>query len=74
MGMYSKFIVMNVTTENMINNSIKIAEYKLNQHKVQGVKSTLDVFQVAQLMDTIKYGESVKLPQNSSIFYNISAN
>lgn len=65
---------MNVTTENMINNSIKIAEYKLNQHKVQGVKSTLDVFQVAQLMDTIKYGESVKLPQNSSIFYNISAN
>ena len=74
MGMYSKFIVMNVTTEKMINNSIKIAEYKLNQHKVQGVKSTLDVFQVAQLMDTIKYGESVKLPQNSSIFYNISAN
>ena len=65
---------MNVTIENMINNSIKIAEYKLNQHKVQGVKSTLDVFQVAQLMDTIKYGESVKLPQNSSIFYNISAN
>ncbi len=65
---------MNVTQNEMINNSIKIAEYKLTQHKVQGVKSTLDVFQVAQLMDTIKYGDSVKRPQNSSIFYNISAN
>ena len=41
---------------------------------MQGVKSTLDVFQVAQLMDTIKYGDAVKRPQNSSIFYNISAN
>jgi hypothetical protein len=65
---------MNVTPIEMINNSIKLAELKLNQHKVQGVKSTLDVFQVAQLMDTIKYGELVKRPQNSSIFYNISAN
>ncbi len=65
---------MNVRPVEMINNSIKIAEYKLNLHKIQGVKSTLDVFQVAQLMDTIKYGDSVKRPQNSSIFYNISAN
>jgi hypothetical protein len=65
---------MNVRPIEMINNSIKIAEYKLNLHKIQGVKSTLDVFQVAQLMDTIKYGDSVKRPQNSSIFYNISAN
>jgi hypothetical protein len=65
---------MNVSPIEMINNSIKIAEYKLNLHKIQGVKSTLDVFQVAQLMDTIKYGDSVKRPQNSSIFYNISAN
>ena len=65
---------MNVRPVEMINNSIKIAEYKLNLHKIQGVRSTLDVFQVAQLMDTIKYGDSVKRPQNSSIFYNISAN
>ena len=65
---------MNVTPIEMINNSIKLAELKLNQHKVQGVKSTLDVFQVAQLMDTIKYGELVKRPQNRSIFYNLSAN
>ena len=65
---------MNVRPVEMINNSIKIAEFKLNLHKIQGVKSTLDVFQVAQLMDTIKYGDSVKRPQNGSIFYNISAN
>lgn len=65
---------MNVTEVDMINNSIKIAQYKLSEHKLQGVKSSLNVFQVAQLMDTIKYGDSVKRPQNSSIFYNVSAN
>jgi hypothetical protein len=65
---------MNVRPIEMINNSIKLAELKLNEHKVQGVKSTLDVFQVAQLMDTIKYGNDVKRPHNSSIFYNINAN
>jgi hypothetical protein len=65
---------MNFTKNDMINNSIKIAEFKLNQHKSQGVKSTLDIFQVAQLMDTIKYAENIKRPMNSSIFYNISAN
>ena len=67
-------MIMNVTQFEMVNNSVKIAEYKLSQHKVQGIKSTLNVFQVAQLMDTIKYGDQVKRPQNSSIFYNISAN
>lgn len=65
---------MNFTQNDMINNSIKVAEFKLNQHKSQGVKSTLDIFQVAQLMDTIKYAENIKRPMNSSIFYNISAN
>lgn len=74
MGVYSIFRVMNVTQKDMINNSIKVAQYKLSQHKLQGVKSNLDIFQVAQLMDTIKYGDSVKRPHNSSIFYNISAN
>ena len=65
---------MNFTKNDMINNSIKVAEFKLNQHKSQGVKSTLDIFQVAQLMDTVKYAENIKRPMNSSIFYNISAN
>ena len=69
-----KIAVMNFTKNDMINNSIKVAEFKLNQHKTQGVRSTLDVFQVAQLMDTIKYGDNVKRPMNTSIFYNISAN
>jgi hypothetical protein len=65
---------MNVTQIGMINNSMKLAQYKLSEHKVQGVKSTLDIFQVARLMDAIKYGDSVKRPQSSSVFYNISAN
>ena len=69
-----KIAVMNFTKNNMINNSIKVAEFKLNQHKSNGVKSTLDIFQVAKLMDTIKYGEDIRRPMTTSIFYNISAN
>jgi len=65
---------MNFTKNDMINNSIKIAEFKLNQHKSSGIKSSLDIFQVAQLMDTIKYGANIRRPITTSIFYNISAN
>jgi len=41
----------------MINNAVKTAKFKLSQHKIQGEKSNLSIFQVARLMDTIKFGE-----------------
>ena len=44
----------------MINNSIKLAYYKLNRHKELGMQSNLNVFEVAELMDTIKRGDAVK--------------
>lgn len=39
---------------NMIENKIESAKFKLSQHKVQGPKSTLSIFQVASLMDLVK--------------------
>ncbi len=40
----------------MIENKIKSAQYKLSQHKAQGAKSTLSIYQVASLMDLVRIG------------------
>jgi len=65
---------MKLNTNIMINNSVKIAQYKLSQHRLQGTKSKLNVFEVAQLMDAIKIAEQIKNTTNSSIFYSIHPN
>ncbi len=56
----------------MINNTIKTAKFKLSQHKVQGVQSTLSVFEVARLMDTVKIGESMKEGKASNMFFSMN--
>lgn len=53
---------------NMIENKIKSAQYKLSQHKAQGVKSTLSIFQVASLMDLVKMGNRVEDTNSSNQF------
>jgi len=69
-----KQLTMNLKLNDMINNSIKIAQLKLNQHKTLGVNSSMNIFEVAELMDTIKFNAQIKKPSFRSIFYNISAN
>lgn len=58
----------------MINNSVKLAQYKLSQHRLQGTKSKLNIFEVAQLMDAIKIADQMKNVQTSSLFYSIHPN
>ncbi|MGC6432599.1 MAG: hypothetical protein ACON4M_00225 [Crocinitomicaceae bacterium] len=65
---------MNLNLNDMINNSIKIAQLKLNQHKTLGVNSSMNIFEVAELMDAIKFNAQIKKSTFKSIFYNISAN
>lgn len=65
---------MNLIAENMINNTVKLAQYKLSQHRVQGTKSKLNIFEVAQLMDSIKMAEQIKNVQSNSIFHSIHMN
>lgn len=65
---------MNLIAENMINNTVKLAQYKLSQHRVQGTKSKLNIFEVAQLMDSIKMAEQMKNVQSNSIFHSIHMN
>jgi len=58
----------------MINNTVKLAQYKLSQHRVQGTKSKLNIFEVAQLMDSIKMAEQMKNMPSNSIFHSIHMN
>lgn len=58
----------------MINNTVKLAQYKLSQHRVQGTKSKLNIFEVAQLMDSIKSAEQMKNIPSNSIFHSIHMN
>jgi hypothetical protein len=58
----------------MINNTVKLAQYKLSQHRVEGTKSKLNIFEVAQLMDSIKMAEQIKDAPSNSIFHSIHMN
>lgn len=58
----------------MINNTVKLAQYKLSQHRLQGTKSKLNIFEVAQLMDSIKMAEQMKNIPSNSIFHSIHMN
>lgn len=65
---------MNLIAENMIKNTVKLAQYKLSQHRVQGTKSKLNIFEVTQLMDSIKMAEQMKNIPSNSIFHSIHMN
>lgn len=58
----------------MINNTVKLAQYKLSQHRVQGKNSKLNIFEVAHLMDAIKSAEQIKKAPMNSIFHDIVLN
>lgn len=56
----------------MIKNTVANAKFKLSQHKAQGVDSTLSVFEVARLMDTVKVGESMNEDTSASVFFSLN--
>jgi len=65
---------MNLITYDMISNTVKLAQYKLSQHKVQGKNSKLNIFEVANLMDAIRTAEQMKNVTNQNIFHSMSLN
>lgn len=64
--------VMQLTNFNMIDNKIKSAKFKLSEHKVQGEKSSLSVYQVARLMDMINNESVGSEENNSNILYSLN--
>jgi hypothetical protein len=58
----------------MNNNTVKIAKYKLTQHRLKGTESNLNIFEVARLMDAIKFPEISGGNQHQRLFNSISLN
>jgi hypothetical protein len=58
----------------MGNNKVKLAQYKLAQHRVQGTKSKLNIFEVAQLMDSVRTAGQINDHSSKSIFHSIHLN
>jgi hypothetical protein len=58
----------------MGNNKVKLAQYKLAQHRVQGTKSKLNIFEVAQLMDSVRTAGQINNHSSQSIFHSINLN
>jgi hypothetical protein len=60
----------------MINNTVQRANYKLNQHRQLGSSSSLSIFEVARLLDTVRLGEKNQSIStvNSNLFMTFSNN
>ncbi len=58
----------------MINNTLKTAKLRLNQHRIQGKDSKLNIFEVADLMDLIKKTEQLGNVKNTNLFHQVSLN
>ena len=63
---------MQLTTTNMMMNRVKNAKIKLSQHRDLGNRSSLSVYEVARLMDTIKFGEKADGNAQDSIFFSLN--
>ncbi|MFZ9028650.1 MAG: hypothetical protein ACO2Z9_06515 [Crocinitomicaceae bacterium] len=63
---------MQLTTTNMMMNRVKNAKIKLSQHRDLGNRSSLSVYEVARLMDTIKFGEKAEGNAQDSIFFSLN--
>ena len=63
---------MQLSDFNMTSNALKNAKHKLSKHNLLGEKSSLSVFQVARLRDTIKKSENIIEEGNTSIFFSLN--
>lgn len=63
---------MQQTQFNIIANKVKTAQFKLNQHRNLGSKSTMSIHEVARLMDTIRRGDRVDQTHSGGIFFSMN--
>jgi len=63
---------MQQTHFNIMANKVKTAQFKLNRHRNLGSKSTMSIYEVARLMDTIKRGERTDEVQSGGIFFSMN--
>ncbi|HIP37207.1 MAG TPA: hypothetical protein EYG85_10170 [Crocinitomix sp.] len=64
--------ILNIT--NMNKKYVEIAKKKLKSHKIKGEKSSLSIFQVAELIDVITGKKENFTIDNAVLFGQIGAN
>ena len=64
---------MTAYIQTLRNKSIQSAQNKLSKHRELGTKTTLNVFEVAELMDTLKFS-NLEEDSKSSVFFSIILN
>ena len=65
--------IMTTYIQTLRNKSIRQAQNKLSKHRELGTKTNLDVFQVAELMDTLK-SSSMEDENKASVFFSVNMN
>lgn len=64
---------MTAYIQTLRNKSIQNAQSKLSKHRELGTKTNLNVFEVAELMDTLKFSSSND-DNRASVFFSINMN
>jgi hypothetical protein len=64
---------MTTYIEKLRHKNIRNAEMKLSKHRELGVKSPYNIFEVAELLDTIKNAGS-GISQAETIFFSVNMN
>jgi hypothetical protein len=64
---------MTTYIQKLRNKTVRQAEMKLSKHREMGIKSPFNVFEVAELMDTLKNAEFPN-EQTETIFFSVNMN
>jgi hypothetical protein len=64
---------MTAYIQTLRNKSVQSAQSKLSKHKELGTKTNLNVFEVAELMDTLKFSD-LQEETKSSVFFSMNLN
>jgi hypothetical protein len=60
--------------QNLNRSTLGNAKSKLSQHRSMGSQSNLSIFEVAQLMDIVKFGSESDKNQMPSLFFSVGLN
>ncbi|MBU3659572.1 MAG: hypothetical protein FGM14_06870 [Flavobacteriales bacterium] len=64
---------MTAYIQTLRNKSIQSAQSKLSKHRELGTKTNLNVFEVAELMDTLKFS-NFQEDTKASVFFSLNLN
>jgi hypothetical protein len=64
---------MTTYIQKLRNKAVRNAEMKISKHREMGIKSPYNVFEIAEMLDTIKNAETGNT-QSETIFFSVNMN